>query len=49
MKFRMDKTLRFWGDWSYEDQKYENANRTRPELIVEILREGWREAGPSFR
>jgi hypothetical protein len=39
MTFRMDKTLRFWVDCSYEDKRYENANRTRAELIVEILRE----------
>ena len=35
----MDKTLRFWVDCSYEDKRYENANRTRAELIVDILRE----------
>lgn len=39
MKFRMDKTLRFWIDCSYEDKKHENANRTRAELIAEILHE----------
>ena len=39
MKFRMDKTLRFWVDCSYEDRKHENANRTRAELIAEILRD----------
>jgi hypothetical protein len=39
MKFRMDKTLRFWVDCSYEDRRHESANRTRAELIVEILRE----------
>jgi predicted transcriptional regulator len=39
MTFRMDKTLRFWVDCSYEDRKHENANRTRAELIAEILRE----------
>ena len=37
MKFRMDKTLRFWVGCSYEDQRYENSNRTRNELIAEIL------------
>lgn len=35
----MDEPLRFWVDCSYEDQRYENANRTRAELIAEILRE----------
>jgi predicted transcriptional regulator len=39
MKFRMDATLRFWVDCSYEDKKCENANRMRAELIAEILRE----------
>ena len=39
MRFRMDATLQFWVDCSYEDKKYENANRTRAELIAEILRE----------
>jgi hypothetical protein len=34
----MDEPLRFWVDCSYEDRKYE-INRTRAELIVEILRE----------
>jgi hypothetical protein len=37
MNFRMDKTLRFWVDCSYEDRKHENTNRTRAELIAEIL------------
>ena len=39
MKFRLDKTLRFWVDCSYEDRKHENANRTKAELIAEILHE----------
>jgi hypothetical protein len=29
MKFQMDATLRFWVDCSYEDKKYQSANRTR--------------------
>ena len=48
MKFRMDKTLRFWVDCSYEDRKYENANRTRAELIAEILRE-YERSGDAMR
>ena len=32
----MDEPLRFWVDCSYEDQRYENANRTRAELIVVV-------------
>jgi hypothetical protein len=39
MKFRMDKTLRFWVECSYEDKKYEKANRTKAELMAKILRE----------
>jgi hypothetical protein len=39
MKFRMDKTLRFWVECSYEDERHENANRTRAGLIADILRE----------
>jgi hypothetical protein len=48
MKFRMDKTLRFWVDCSYEDKKYENANGTRAELIAEILRE-YERSGDAMR
>jgi hypothetical protein len=39
MKFRMDATLRFWVDCSYEDRRYVNTKRTRTQLIAEILRE----------
>ena len=39
MKLRMEKTLKFWVDCSYEDKKHENANHARVELIAEILRE----------
>jgi hypothetical protein len=39
MNFRMDRTLRFWVDCSYEDKKYEDANLTRAGLFAEILRE----------
>ena len=48
MNFRMDKTLRFWVDCSYEDKRYENANRTRAELMAEILRE-YERAGNAMR
>ena len=48
MKFRMDKTLRFWVDCSYEDRKHENANRTRVELIAEILRD-YERSGDAMR
>jgi hypothetical protein len=39
MKFRMDRILRFWVDCSYEDKRHEDPDRTRAELIAEILRE----------
>ena len=39
LKFRVDKTLRFWIDCSYENKRHENARRSRTELIAEILRE----------
>ena len=48
MKLHMDKTLRFWVDCSYEDRKHENANRTRAELIAEILRE-YERSGDAMR
>ena len=48
MKFRMDKTLRFWVDCSYEDKKHENPNRTKAELIAEILRE-YERSGDAMR
>ncbi len=48
MKRHMDKTLRFWVDCSYEDRKHENANRTRAELIAEILRD-YERSGDAMR
>jgi hypothetical protein len=48
MKFRMNKTLRFWVDCSYEDKKHETLNRTRAELIAEILRE-YEQCGDAMR
>jgi hypothetical protein len=48
MKFRMDKTLRFWVDCSYENKKHENANRTKADLIAEILRE-YERSGDAMR
>ena len=48
MKRHMDKTLRFWVDCSYEDQKYQNANRTKAELIAEILRD-YERSGDAMR
>ena len=48
MKFRMDKTLRFWVDCSYEDKRHENSDRTRAQLIAEILRE-YEQCGDAMR
>ena len=48
MKRHMDKTLRFWVDCSYENKKYEDANRTRAGLIAEILRE-YERSGDAMR
>jgi hypothetical protein len=36
MKFRMDKTLRFWVDVAYEDIKSDHA--TKGQLVAQILR-----------
>ena len=48
MKFRMDKTLRFWVDCSFEDKRHEIANSTKAELIAEILR-GYERSGDAMR
>jgi hypothetical protein len=48
MKFRMDATLRFWVDCSYEEKRHEIANWTRTELIAEILRE-YEQSGDAMR
>jgi hypothetical protein len=48
MKIRMDGTLRFWVDCSYEDRRYENTKRTRTQLIAEILRE-YERSGDALR
>jgi hypothetical protein len=48
MKFRMDKTLRFWVDCSYQDRRYGNPKRTRTQLIAEILRE-YERSGDAMR
>jgi predicted transcriptional regulator len=44
----MDTTLRFWVDCSYEDRKYKTANRTRAELIAEILQD-YERSGDAMR
>jgi hypothetical protein len=47
MKFRMDKTLSFWVDCSYEDRRYKNK-RPRAQLIAEILRD-YERSGDALR
>ena len=44
MNFRMEKTLRLWVHCSYEDQRHENSDRTKNELIADILRDYERSA-----
>jgi hypothetical protein len=39
MKFRMDRTLRFWVDAAYEHIKSGNAKLTKRQLVNQILRE----------
>jgi hypothetical protein len=48
MKLRMDKTLRFWVDCSYEARKDQNTNHRKAELIVEILHE-YERSGDAMR
>jgi hypothetical protein len=38
MKFRMDKTLRFWVDVAYEDIKSDHEHLTKRQLVAQILR-----------
>ena len=37
MKFRMDKVLRFWVDVVVEHIKSDHANRTKRQLVAQIL------------
>jgi hypothetical protein len=39
MKFRMDKTLRFWVDVAYDDIKLDHIDLTKRQLIAQILRQ----------
>jgi hypothetical protein len=48
MKFRMDKTLRFWTDVAYEHIKSANAELSRRQLVAQILRE-YERRGDAFR
>jgi hypothetical protein len=38
MKFRMDKTLRFWVDVAYDEIKSDHDNVTKQQLLAQILR-----------
>jgi hypothetical protein len=38
MKFRMDKTLRFWVDVAYEQIKSHHDKMTKRQLVAQILR-----------
>ena len=38
MKFRMDKTLRFWLDVAWEHIKSDHPNLTKRQLMAQILR-----------
>jgi hypothetical protein len=44
MKFRMSRNLRFWVDVEYQAVKNEDSDRTKSELIAQILCE-FEEAG----
>ena len=48
MKLDIDEPLGFWVDCAYEDKKHENPNRTKTELIAEILRE-YERSGDAMR
>jgi hypothetical protein len=39
MKWRMDKTLRFWTDVAYDDIKSEHPTLTKRQLLAHILRQ----------
>jgi hypothetical protein len=39
MKILLDKTLRFWVDVAYEHIKSANSQRSKPQLVAQILRE----------
>jgi hypothetical protein len=39
MKFRMDKTLRFWVDVAFDEIKSDHDNLTKQQLIAQILRQ----------
>jgi hypothetical protein len=48
MKFRMDKTLRFWVDVAAEHIKWNHVNLTKRQLVTQILRE-YEQRGDALR
>jgi len=48
MKFRMDKTLRFWVDVAYENVKYDHPKLTKRRLIAQILHQ-YQDRGDAMR
>jgi hypothetical protein len=48
MKFRMDKTLRFWLDVAYDEIKLDHINLTKQQLLAQILRR-YEERGHAMR
>jgi hypothetical protein len=48
MKLRMDKTLRFWVDCSYDAIRSEHDNVTKQQLLAQILRQ-YEERGDAMR
>ena len=48
MKFRMDKTLRFWVDVAYDAIKSDHDNVTKQQLLAQILRR-YEERGDAMR
>ena len=48
MKFRMDKTLRFWVDVAYDDIRADHIDLTKRQLVAQILRR-YEERGDAMR
>jgi hypothetical protein len=48
MKFRMDKTLRFWVDVAYDEIKSDHNNVPKQQLLAQILRR-YEERGDAMR